>query len=185
MVYSIQKDGTLLKPKLPQKGHYFISPSADVIGHVELGEYVSLWPQVVLRGDEGRISLGEMTNVQDGTVLHGDNGTGPTVGSYVTIGHRAIIHACEISDYALIGMGATILSFAKIGKGAIIAAGAVVKEGAEIPDFALVVGVPGVVKRIMDPSSLESRKHHAEGYWKQGLDHLNSLSEIEPTSLES
>jgi carbonic anhydrase/acetyltransferase-like protein (isoleucine patch superfamily) len=41
-----------------------------VIGAVELGEDVSIWPGAVLRGDVQRIVVGARSNVQDGAVLH-------------------------------------------------------------------------------------------------------------------
>ena len=72
------------------------------------------------------------------------------IGDYVTVGHGAVLHGCEIEDHVLIGMSATVLTGAKIGRGSIIAAGALVKENAVIPPNSLVVGVPGKVVRTQD-----------------------------------
>ena len=48
----------------------YVDPAATLIGDVELGDDVSLWPGSVVRGDVERIRIGARTNVQDGAVLH-------------------------------------------------------------------------------------------------------------------
>ena len=45
---------------------FWIAPSADVIGRVNLASNVSIWWQAVLRADNEPISIGENTNIQDG-----------------------------------------------------------------------------------------------------------------------
>ena len=85
------------------------------------------------------------------------------VGDYVTVGHGAVLHACEIGDECLIGMGATILDGAKIGNQSIIAAGAVVPVGMEVPEGSSLPECP-IIKR---PLSLDKRaglKRWAEKY---------------------
>jgi len=49
----------------------------------------------------------------------------------------------SISDFCFIGIGATVLSNVKIGKGAVVCAGAVVTK--DVPDFAVVAGIPAKV----------------------------------------
>ncbi|TPW14238.1 MAG: hypothetical protein FD130_1416 [Halothiobacillaceae bacterium] len=109
--------------KTPTLGaNVYIDPMALVIGDVTLGEDASLWPFVVARGDVHAISIGSRTNIQDGSVLHvtQDNQFNPggyplTIGNSVTVGHKAILHACTVHDFALIGMGAIVLDGAVIG----------------------------------------------------------------------
>jgi carbonic anhydrase/acetyltransferase-like protein (isoleucine patch superfamily) len=120
----------------------FVAPGAYVIGRVSLGEESSVWYGAVLRGDTEPIRIGARTNIQDGCVLHADLGYPAVVGSDCVIGHKAIVHGCEIGDGCLIGMSATILNGAKIGEGSIVAASALVPEGREYPPWSLVVGVP-------------------------------------------
>ncbi len=48
----------------------WVHPDATVIGDVDLGPGVSVWPRSVLRGDMGRIEIGEDTNFQDGAIAH-------------------------------------------------------------------------------------------------------------------
>jgi carbonic anhydrase/acetyltransferase-like protein (isoleucine patch superfamily) len=128
----------------------WIAPSADVAGDVTVGAQSSIWYQCVLRGDIAPIRIGEETNVQDLTMVHVDFDRPCRIGDRVGIGHRAIIHGCEIEDDCLIGMGAVLLSGAVIGAGSVIGAGAVVREGMRVAPGSLVVGVPGRVVRSVD-----------------------------------
>lgn len=152
-----------IAPKLPDS-FFFVAPSADVIGKVELEEDVGIWFQAVLRGDNELIRIGQGSNIQDLCVLHTDPGFPLTIGQGCTIGHRAILHGCSIGDYSLIGMGATILNGARIGRHCLIGANALVTEGKEIPDNSLVVGVPGRVIRELDEVERERLHQSSERY---------------------
>lgn len=125
----------------------FIHPLAFVCGDASLGARASVWPFAVIRGDSDCIVVGDESNVQDGAILHADPGVPCTIGSRVTIGHRAIVHGATVEDDCLIGMGAIVLNGAHIGTGSIIGAGAVVREGMHVPAGSLVLGVPGRVVR--------------------------------------
>lgn len=152
-----------IAPKLPDS-FFFVAPSADVIGKVELEEDVGIWFQAVLRGDNELIRIGQGSNIQDLCVLHTDPGFPLTIGQGCTIGHRAILHGCSIGDYSLIGMGATILNGARIGRHCLIGANALVTEGKEIPDNSLVVGAPGRVIRELDEVERERLHQSSERY---------------------
>ena len=134
-----------LSPKIDEEA--FVAPQVFLSGDVRVAKYASLWPGVVARGDINYISVGECSNVQDLVCLHVADENPCIIGDYVTIGHGAIVHGCEIEDHVLVGMNATVLTGAKIGRGSIIAAGALVKENAVIPPNSLVVGVPAKVVR--------------------------------------
>lgn len=142
----------------------WIAPTADVIGDVKLGPHASVWHQCVLRGDIAPITIGEESNVQDLTMVHVDIDRPCHVGNRVGIGHRAIIHGCDIGDDCLVGMGAIILSDAVIGAASVIAAGAVVLEGTRVPPGSLVVGVPGVVVRPVDDELRARARRTVEHY---------------------
>lgn len=129
----------------------FIAPSADICGDVTIGPGASVWFGVVLRGDINRIELGASSNVQDGSVVHLADDFPCIIGARVTIGHRAMIHACTIEDECLIGMSSTILDGAVVGTGSIIGAGALVTQRTQIPPGSLVVGVPAKVIRTVTP----------------------------------
>ena len=55
------------------------------------------------------------------------------IGDWVTVGHSAVVHACEISDECLIGMNCTILDGAVIGAQSVVGANALVTGGTQIP----------------------------------------------------
>jgi carbonic anhydrase/acetyltransferase-like protein (isoleucine patch superfamily) len=125
----------------------FIAGSADVIGDVEVGENSSVWFASVLRGDVEPIRVGANSNIQDGSVIHTMSGSPTTVGNWVTVGHRAVLHGCAVEDHCLIGMGAVLLSNVKVGEGSIVAAGALVAENTIIPPRSLYMGFPARFKR--------------------------------------
>lgn len=126
----------------------YIDLSAQIIGDVVIGERSSVWLNVSIRGDVNYIRIGDETSVQDNTVLHVDHDFYPLlIGNRVTIGHRAVLHGCEVGDGVLIGIGAIVLNGAKIGPGAVIAAGALVPERMEVPPNSLVMGTPAKVRR--------------------------------------
>ncbi|HNS09964.1 MAG TPA: gamma carbonic anhydrase family protein [Candidatus Ozemobacteraceae bacterium] len=137
-------------PAVPES--CFVAGSVELVGDIVLGENVNIWYGTVIRADINHVIIGDNTNIQDSSVVHVDRsdttpGSGSVrIGKNVTIGHRAVIHACEIGDNCLIGMGAIILSGAVIGAGSILAAGSVVKENEVIPAGSLVAGVPAKIK---------------------------------------
>lgn len=141
-----------------------IHPSAVVMGDVKLGNGVSVWPNAVLRGDLEPVFVGENSNVQDCAVLHVSRGLPARIGSFVTIGHNATVHACTVGDNVLIGMGAVILDGAVIGENSMIGAGALVPPGMQVPAGSLVVGVPGQVKRQLKLEEIENIHKNAEEY---------------------
>lgn len=125
----------------------WVVPGATVIGDVTLEEESSVWYGAVLRGDLNRIVLGPRSNVQDNAVVHIDTPNPTILGELVTIGHSAIVHACQIDDEVLVGMGATVLDGTEIGARSIIGANALVTLGTKIPPGSLVLGSPAKIKR--------------------------------------
>lgn len=142
----------------------WVAPDANVIGKVTLAAGASVWFGATLRGDNERITVGAGSNVQENCVLHTDMGYPLIIGANCTIGHKAMLHGCEIGEGALIGMGATILNGAKIGAGCLIGAGALVTEGKEIPAGSMVLGSPGKVVKELDMAVRASLLKSAESY---------------------
>jgi carbonic anhydrase/acetyltransferase-like protein (isoleucine patch superfamily) len=137
-----------------------IFPGARVVGDVKIGEKSSVWYNAVVRGDIGSITIGKYSNIQDNCVVHS-----PTViGDYVTLGHAAVVHACEILNNCLIGMNSTVLDEAKINKKSIVAAGALVTHGKEFPAGSLIMGIPAKVVRELKDEEMENIKNHAIRY---------------------
>ena len=133
------------------EGDYWVADNAVVLGNVLLKQDASVWFNAVLRGDNDLITVGEGSNIQDGSVLHTDPGYPLNIGAHVTIGHKVMLHGCDVGEGSLIGINAVVLNGAKIGKNCIIGANALITEGKEIPDNSMVMGSPGkVVKTLTD-----------------------------------
>jgi carbonic anhydrase/acetyltransferase-like protein (isoleucine patch superfamily) len=157
----------------------FVAPDATIIGHVDLAADASIWPGAVVRADSDTIRIGERSNVQDNAVLHTADGYPTNVGRDVTIGHSAIVHACDVGDETLIGMGAKVLTDAVIGDNCIVAAGAVVPEETEIPDGSVVMGVPGQVVREMTADDIERVRENARIYVEKKDSYRDGLQRLD------
>ena len=173
MIYEF--DG--VQPNLPA-GPHWIADEAVLIGDVLLEEQVSIWFGAVLRGDNERITIGAGSNVQENSVMHTDPGFPLTIGAGCTIGHKAMLHGCEVGDNTLIGMGAIVLNGAKIGRDCLIGAGALVTEGKVIPDGSLVVGNPAKVVRALDGATIEKVRESARCYQAKMARYLKGLREV-------
>lgn len=141
----------------------YIAEGAQLVGKVIMEEYSSVWHNVVARADINTIKIGRYTNIQDNAVLHVEDNKPTIIGDYVTVGHGAILHGCQVEDHCLIGMGSIVLNGAVIGRGSIIAAGALIKENDVIPPFSMVVGVPGKVVKTL-PENTERTHAQAVKY---------------------
>jgi len=142
----------------------WVAESAEVIGRVELHKNASVWPKVVIRGDNDLIQIGEGSNVQDASILHTDPGYPLILGKNVTVGHQVMLHGCQIGDGSLIGIGAVILNGAKIGKNCLVGAGALVTEGKEFPDGSMILGSPAKVVRDLTPEQIAGLRKIAQHY---------------------
>ena len=150
----------------------YVDPASTVIGDVVLGDDVSIWPGTVVRGDVNFIRIGARTNVQDGSVIHVSHdgphaklgGFATVVGEDVTIGHKAIIHACRIEDAVLIGMGAIVLDGAVVKKHAFVGAGALIAPGKVVGEGELWVGNPGRKVRMLSDAEIEALYYSAQHY---------------------
>jgi carbonic anhydrase/acetyltransferase-like protein (isoleucine patch superfamily) len=142
----------------------YVHESAVLIGKVTIGAQSSIWPNVVMRGDDGFIVVGTQTSIQDGTVVHLTTDLSDThVGNRVTVGHSVILHGCQIDDDCLIGMGAILLDNAKVGHHSLVGAGALVLKDAVIPPYSMVLGSPAKVVRKLTDQEINM----IEWSWKQ------------------
>lgn len=166
-----------ITPEIGEKS--YIDEAACLIGDVVLGQDCSIWPMVVIRGDVNSIRIGDRTNIQDGSVLHvthkgplSPDGGALHIGSNVTVGHGAVIHACTIEDECLIGMGSVVLDGAVIKQGAMVGAGSVVSPGKELEGGYLYVGTPARKARELKQKEKDFLLYSAEHYVKLKNDYL-------------
>lgn len=160
-------------PKLiPYNGHFpsvhesvFLCEGVIIVGDVVIDRDSSVWFNSVVRGDVCSIRIGARTNIQDNSTLHVTHETGPLyIGNDVTIGHRAMLHACTIHDFALIGMGAVLLDGCVVESYSMVAAGAVVRPNFVVPSGMLVAGVPAKVIRPLTESERAQIGESAQNY---------------------
>ena len=130
----------------------FIADTVALVGDVQIAAEASLWWHVVVRGDVCPVRIGARTNIQDGTVVHVTRETGPThIGADVTVGHKALLHACTLEDACFVGMGAVVLDGVHVETGAMVAAGAVVTPGKRVPAGEIWAGNPAKYLRALRP----------------------------------
>lgn len=130
----------------------WVAETAILTGDLEIGAHSSIWFGVVIRGDVNKIRLGKNVNIQDLSMVHGTVGRGDTIlGDNVSVGHRAIIHGCQIEDNVLIGMGAIVLDDVLVPSNTIIAAGAVVTSGTKLESGYIYAGTPARKLKPLDP----------------------------------
>ncbi|MCW8870697.1 MAG: gamma carbonic anhydrase family protein [Proteobacteria bacterium] len=166
------------QPKLGQR--VYIDKTAVVIGQVKIGDDVSVWPMTVIRGDVNHITIGAESNIQDNCVLHVTHegpytpgGVALKIGKKVTVGHGAILHACEIGDGCLVGIGARILDKAVMQPYSMLGAGSVLTPGKVIPSGELWVGNPAVKRRELSLEERQSLDYSASHYVKLKNQYLN------------
>jgi len=162
-----------------KSGRHFVAKNATVVGSVVIGINVSIWFNAVIRADNEPIIIGDNSNVQDAAVLHTDPGFSLNIGEGVTVGHKAMLHGCQVGDNSLIGIGAVILNGAKIGRNCLIGANTLIPEGMEVPDGSLVVGTPGKIRRSLDDQEVEGLRANAETYVANMRRYRNSLVQVD------
>ena len=146
----------------------WVAPSADIIGRVHIGAGSSIWYQSVLRGDVNRIDIGTQTNIQDGTVIHNSDDAPCIIGNAVTIGHKVLLHGCEIQDRCLVGMGSVVMDHAVLEAGCFLAAGSLVPERKVLKGGFLYAGSPARERRALTEQE--------KAFLVQSADHYVSLA---------
>jgi len=168
----------------PQLGaRVWIDPAATVIGDVVLADDASIWPMTVVRGDVNHVRIGARSNIQDGVVIHVSHagphsrrgGFATLIGADVTIGHKAIIHACTIEDACLIGMGALVLDGAVVKQHAFIGAGALVAPGKVVGEGELWLGNPARCVRTLNDAEIEGVYYSARHYVRLKNEYLEEV----------
>ncbi|MCF2849569.1 gamma carbonic anhydrase family protein [Pseudoalteromonas sp. ACER1] len=127
----------------------YIDESSVLVGDITLGKDSSVWPLVAARGDVNYIRIGERTNIQDGSVLHltrasksNPDGYPLIIGDDVTVGHKVMLHGCQLGNRILVGMGAIVMDNAIVEDDVIIGGGSLVPPNKRLESGYLYVGSP-------------------------------------------
>jgi carbonic anhydrase/acetyltransferase-like protein (isoleucine patch superfamily) len=155
----------------------YIHPDAVIIGSVHIGADSSVWPNAVLRGDDGEIYIGARSSVQDCSVLHTTPTLHTRVGDDCVIGHIVHLEGCTIEDRSLVGNGSIVMHGVIVRTGAIVAANSVLLNGTIVPSGALAAGVPAVIKE--GKAKLELIDEAVQSYVLRGRRFRNSLRRID------
>ncbi|HEY4084258.1 MAG TPA: gamma carbonic anhydrase family protein [Burkholderiaceae bacterium] len=156
----------------------WVAGSAEVVGRVTLDAGVSIWFNAVLRGDSETLHIGPGSNIQDGSVCHADAGFPLVLGEGVTVGHKVMLHGCQVGDHSLIGIGAVILNGARIGKHCLVGAGALVTEGKEFPDGSMIIGSPAKAVKQLTEQQMDGLKMIAKHYVANARRYATELKKI-------
>jgi sugar O-acyltransferase (sialic acid O-acetyltransferase NeuD family) len=131
-----------LLTKLENEGFHFdtiIHKSVISSRWVRIGDGSIITPGVIMTC---QIEVGRHVIVNLGARIGHD----VTIGNFTTLSPGAEIMGCaELGEQVYVGTNATIIDHVKVGNGAIIAAGAVVTK--DVPEMALVAGVPAEIKK--------------------------------------
>jgi sugar O-acyltransferase (sialic acid O-acetyltransferase NeuD family) len=131
-----------LAHKLRNNGYFFdtvIHPSTIHSRWVHILEGTVIAPGVILTC---QIEIGRHVIINLGALIGHD----VNLGDYTTVSPGAkIMGRATVGREVFVGTNATILENIEIGAGAIVAAGAVVTK--DVPEMALVAGIPAAVKK--------------------------------------
>lgn len=151
----------------------FIAPTAAIIGDVTIGKGSGVWFNSVIRGDVAKVIIGENANIQDGSVIHVTRGGHDThIGNNVTIGHKAMIHACTLEDDSFVGMNAMIMDDAVIESGGWVAAGAFITSGKIVRKGEIWAGYPAKFFRMQTEEEQKYIKTSARNYAEHAKEYL-------------
>ncbi|MES9925609.1 MAG: gamma carbonic anhydrase family protein [Candidatus Thiodiazotropha endolucinida] len=156
----------------------YVDEHAIVIGDVTIASQSSVWPMCVIRGDVHRICIGARSNIQDGSILHVSHdsfyqpgGSPLIIGEDVTVGHKVLLHGCEVADNCFIGMGSIILDGAVIESLTMLGAGSLVPQGKRLEGGYLWLGQPARRVRPLSDREKEIMLYNAEHYVKLAQRH--------------
>lgn len=168
------------KGKSPSFGNNcFVDETCVLVGDIECGDDVSVWPLVAARGDVNYIRVGNRTNIQDGTVLHvtrlstkHPEGFPLVIGDDVTIGHKCMLHGCTLGNRILVGMGAIIMDGVVVEDDVFIGAGCLVPPNKRLQSGYLYIGNPAKQARPLTESEITFLKQSALNYLETKDEHL-------------
>ncbi|MBN8511719.1 MAG: gamma carbonic anhydrase family protein [Rickettsiales bacterium] len=143
----------------------YLADGVIIAGDVTIGANSNIWFNTVIRGDVEKVTIGQNTNIQDGSVIHTSRFDGATeIGSNITIGHMALVHACTIHDNAFVGMHSTVMDKAIVEEFGFLGAGSLLPPGKVIKKNELWVGMPARFVRLVTGQEKEFMKGNIKNY---------------------
>jgi carbonic anhydrase/acetyltransferase-like protein (isoleucine patch superfamily) len=141
----------------------FVSLQATIVGDVEIGPKVSVWPGAVIRGDHASVRIGDSSCIQDSVVIHAHTDDNPTIiGNQSVIGTASVVHGVYVGDNANIGEGCVLFDGATLGEGVMLAPGSIVPANVVIPPRSLNSGSPAAQMRELSREEVEKQSLKAE-----------------------
>ena len=120
-----------------------VHPFSSIAPSVKLGEGTVVLAGGIINADT---TIGKHVIVNTGASVDHDC----RIGDFVHVAPRAVVcGGVQIGEGTLIGAGATVIQNVFIGKWATIGAGSAIVD--DVPDYAVVTGVPGKIKRYNEP----------------------------------
>ena len=176
------------KDLFPHKGdRVMIDSSSVVVGDVRMADDVSIWPLVAIRGDVNHVMIGSRTNIQDGSVLHvthksthNPEGCPLIVGEDVTVGHKVMLHGCNIGNRVLVGMGSILLDGVIVEDDIMIGAGSLVPQNKRLESGYLYLGSPVKQIRPLNEAEIAGLQYSANNYVKWKDEYLAQENQIQP-----
>jgi carbonic anhydrase/acetyltransferase-like protein (isoleucine patch superfamily) len=104
-----------------------VAPTAAVVGRTVAGPGLVLRGYATLRADGEWVRVGSNCYFGERATVHiADALLGASIGSDVTVGRFALVHACTVEDRVVVGDAALVMDGAVVGPGAMITAGSLV-----------------------------------------------------------
>lgn len=157
---------------IPQLGErVYVDTAAAIIGDVHIGDDCSIWPMSVIRGDVNQITIGERCSIQDASVLHVTH-AGPhtgagwplIIGNDVTVGHRVVLHGCQLGNEILVGIGSIVMDGAIVEDQVVIGANSLIAPGKKLLSGNLYLGSPARKVRSLTQQELDYFRYTAANY---------------------
>ncbi|MEX0405309.1 gamma carbonic anhydrase family protein [Aquibium sp. LZ166] len=140
----------------------YMGPGSAVLGRATLGRSAWLGARSVIRADGHYVTIGDDFRLGGRGTVHIAHDVLPThIGSHVTAGRRAVIHACDVGGDCFIGDDVVVLDGSKVAEACAIAAGSIVFPRSALESGWLYEGAPAKRVRRLEAGELDALHHAA------------------------
>ncbi|MHA1754208.1 MAG: gamma carbonic anhydrase family protein [Candidatus Odinarchaeia archaeon] len=161
-----------MTPKIGKES--IISPSAKIIGDVEIGDKCFIGPNTVIRGDIAHISIGNYNifegnciiipgeDFSDGYIKHLE----VIIGNYGFTGYNSTIRGSYLGDHFKLGSNVTIERGVQMNEGVFVLSGSVIATGTIVPPMSVLIGNPAHILRKLTFGEKEKHEDFIEAYFE-------------------